>query len=170
MSTTATRTRRSRKSSADALAANESNGVGKGAKPAAKNTEPKEPRFPAAISAAVKCARTEMHAKKPGLGDKRAPAASAGDHIAVRAVIADLIDGTPTADKVLATTGLSFPKLRAVAEFQTGTDDDLKTLRESRLGGESAKFDTNRAWRTGRFLAGIAAAYVIELRAAAKKS
>jgi hypothetical protein len=45
----------------------------KAAKPkAAPTTPPKERRFPADISAAVKYARTELHARKPGFPADRA--------------------------------------------------------------------------------------------------
>jgi hypothetical protein len=128
------------------------------AKPAAK-----PPRFDPNISAAVAYARTELHSHKPGLDGRRAPASSAGDHIAVRAHIASVIEGPVTSEKVLALVGLSFPKLCEVAKFSPGTADDLKKLKG--LGAAFAK-DRNASWRQGRWLAGVVASYVRELRAA----
>lgn len=126
--------------------------------------EKKAPRFPIEIASAVKWARTELHGKNPRLKkDARPGAASAGDHIAVRAHIGKTVDGPVTAEKVLALTGLTFPRLCEVAKFAPGTDEDLRKLQS--LGKTFAK-DKNASWRSGRYLAGITAAYVRELRAA----
>jgi hypothetical protein len=130
--------------------------------------EPKPPKFPVEVSAAVKFARMDLHGKNPALkADQRPAAASAGDHIAVREVIARIAEGD-TEDAILSVTGLTYPKFVKVAQFAPDTADDLKTLRESPLGVECAKFETNKAWRTGRYLAGIVAAMVHQMREAAK--
>jgi hypothetical protein len=118
------------------------------------------------IVAAVKYARMELHAQRPNRKpDTHIGAASAGDHIAARDRITEMVDGQPTPEKVLAPTGMTFPRLVAVARFAPDSADDLKTLGE--LGKAFAK-DKNASWRPGRYLAGIVAAWVVQLRADAK--
>ena len=81
-----------------------------------------------------------------------------------------MVDGDPTPEKILALTGLTLPKLRAVAEWSASSGDDLATLRKL---GVTFKDDANSAWRMGRHLAAIIVAWVLELRAkeaAAKKA
>jgi hypothetical protein len=172
-------TPRRKKSSAEKLADSESKGVGTGTKTAKPKAPPKPPRFPDSISAAVKYARFELHSKNPSLKDGQRPsAASAGDHIAVRKAITEMLEHPTSEDErdiaadaitpkdLLRVSGVPTEKrLRAVAEFAPNTAEDLKALRP--LGRTFAK-QPNSAWRQGRYLAGIMAAWMVELRASAK--
>jgi hypothetical protein len=151
-------------SPAERIAETDVKGASKGVTPA--NAKPaKPPRFDLTISAAVKMARTEMHSKKPGRKDgQHVGAASGGDHIRVREVVTERV-GTPvTVEKILKASGIkSVAALRRIAEFDPA--EDMTGLREL---GKAFKDDKNKAWRTGRYLAGILAAWAIQLAEAEK--
>lgn len=152
--------------SADRIAGNEASGIGKGTTLKPKAEEPKVPRFEDRITEAMRYARHELHAHRPGLKEGQRPAASSGgDHVAVRAKVEELVGEPVTADKVLKLTGLTLPKIERVARFDPDSTEDMKALR---ILGSEFKEDKNAAWRQGRYLAGIVAAYVVELRAAEK--
>jgi hypothetical protein len=69
------------------------------------------------------------HAKKPGFpAERRARAARAGDHVAVRARFAGRSMVEPTADKVLKLTSLILLMIEAIARFDRAWADDMKVL------------------------------------------
>jgi hypothetical protein len=136
----------------------------------AKAKPAKPPRFDPSISAAVRLVRKEMHSMKPNRKpDAHVGAASGGDHIRVREVVTEQVGEPLTVPKILAVSGIkSVAALRRIAEFDPG--EDLTPLREL---GKAFRDDKNKAWRTGRYLAGILAAWAIQItetERAAKKA
>lgn len=150
-------------SSYDAAAeANPSNGKAKG-------RAKKPARFAPEIVEAVKYARYELAGRNPKIVARQAkdekvhvPAASGGDHVEVRRVVTEKLEGNVTVEGVVKLTGLKSAKaLREAADWTTADTDQLKPLREL-----SKEFKGN-GWRVGRYLAGILTAWVeLELRPA----
>ena len=153
------------KSPSEKIADAESNGVAQGVTP--KKAEKKAPKWDASIVSAVRYARMELHARRPGQKDGVRPAASsAGDHIHVRQVVSEMVGAPVTVEKIVKASGVgSLAALRRVAEFDASSGDDLVKLRT--LGKRFAK-DRNASWRTGRYLSGILVAWAEEIRAASK--
>lgn len=110
------------------------------------------------IRGAVKFARS-LHAKNPALEGQRAGAASAGQHVRVRARVTELIDGPVTPDAIVRLAGVRSQKaLAEIASYSTGKEAlvALRPLSKGEFGDD--------AWCQGRYLAGILAAWIAELR------
>ena len=134
-----------------------------------KSTAKSPPRFAPELVAAVKFARFTLHGRNPSLKkDQRPPAASAGDHAAIRARVSGMIEGPVTPQAIVKFSGVgSLAALRRVAEFAPESKDDLAKLKS--LGSAFSK-DTNKSWRQGRFLAGVLVAWSVELSASKPKA
>jgi hypothetical protein len=123
------------------------------------------PKFTQDIVSATASAR-KLSGVLDGTGDLTKSYAGPGQHVLVRSVIAEMVDGDVTAKSVLALVApLSTPRLKALA-----TDKSVKCSGPAVKGlrAISAKCLTSKgkvdAWASGRFLAAIVHTYVLELR------
>lgn len=103
-----------------------------------------------------------------GKGDKTPAYAGPSQHLKVRNVLDEVIEGPVTAKAILDYLDCSSAMLKRLA-IGEAPRKDLKVLRS--LGkltkNESGKADT---WATGRYLAAIVYVYVLELRRNARSS
>lgn len=117
----------------------------------ATTTEVVTPKFDADVSACVKFVRYQVHGRNPKLVDDQRPgAASHGDHVAVRTRIIEVIgvDAEVTVDTVLAACGTTLADVFNAGSFTGAIPAFPANVRP-------VKGESNTAWRSGRYLAGI---------------